>query len=210
MELAYIAGFFDGEGTVGIYKVNRSKSINSWMVRLSICGAYRPSIVELKEVLKYGSITTQKRQALHQTPSRTYEPGLCKQGWRWTITNKKDIKDFLEKLRPYLREKADQADIVLDFINGNISGENAEMLCKLAKKFEFSGEEIFYRTDSSGSNNPVAKLNEEDVIRIKNRLARGESQTVIAKEYNINKSTIYKIAKGISWTHVKVESCKNS
>ena len=48
----------------------------------------------------------------------------------------------------------------------------------------------------------MSKLNEDKVRVIKDRLKKGESQTVIANDLDLNRSTIYKIAHGKTWSHV--------
>jgi intein/homing endonuclease len=209
LEKAYIAGLFDGEGSIGIYKVVRKNAeLVNWSVKLAIYGTYRPTLQELYDQLGYGSLTTQKRQALNRTPSRDYDPQLCKQGWKFIISNKKEIRQFLLMIHPYLREKVEQADIMLKYIDGKLDGVMASVACKKAKRFEFKEKdyvEINSTHNFKGSNNPWCKLNESDVIRIKRRLTRGEKQVKIAKEYNVNKATICSIAHGRSWSHVIVD-----
>jgi len=209
MELAYVAGLFDGEGSVGVYKVKNGRNTESgekyyYAGRMAILGLYRPVFLKLHKFFGYGTLTTQKRQALARTPGKTYDPRLCRQGWKWFITNKKDLRNFLIQIYPYLHEKKQQVKIVLDFIDGDIDGPTAEKLCKEAKRFEFHGEEIHHRSSMKGSDNPFAKLNEADVVRIKRRLAKGDKQSVLSREYNINKTTMSRIARGLSWSHVTI------
>jgi hypothetical protein len=205
--IAYSAGLFDGEGTVGVYRIkNGRKTISGekfyWTTRLTITGTYRPVIEKLHSFFKYGSVSLQKKQALQRTPSRTYDPKLCKQCWRWQITNKTNIELFLNQIRPLLMEKAEQVDIVLKFISGELDGPTASKLCKEAKKFEYYGEEIFVEKDFKGSKNPIAKLDESKVKIIKKCLSEGVRQASLAREYGVSKSVINKIAKGDAWSHV--------
>ena len=53
-----------------------------------------------------------------------------------------------------------------------------------------------------GSKHGNAKLNEEKVIEIKKRLAKGESQASLGREYGVHEQIIYKIKHGISWKHI--------
>lgn len=55
---------------------------------------------------------------------------------------------------------------------------------------------------AKGSNNPKAKLNEAQVRVIKSRLANGERQTDIAKEFGVNRGAICDIASGKRWGYV--------
>lgn len=207
-KIAYAAGLFDGEGTVGVYKVTNGRKTQSgqkcyWATRIAITGTYRPMIERLYQWFQLGSVTIQKRQAKRETPSRDYE--LCKQSWKWIITNKHDVKEFLTQIRPFLAEKADQVDVVLKHIDGELNGPVASKLCKEAKKFEFKyGEEIFKEVNFKGSNNPIAKLNEQKVREIKVRALNGERQVDLAREFGVKKSVICSILKGRSWKHVLI------
>ena len=53
-----------------------------------------------------------------------------------------------------------------------------------------------------GEKCPAAKLTEKMVIEIKQLLARGFSQTMIAKQYGVNKSTVRWIKIGRTWSHI--------
>jgi DNA-binding NarL/FixJ family response regulator len=51
----------------------------------------------------------------------------------------------------------------------------------------------------SGSRNPSARLTEEEVGVIRQRLATGERQAAIAADYRVSRSTIHLIAHGRKW-----------
>jgi hypothetical protein len=57
-------------------------------------------------------------------------------------------------------------------------------------------------TRNRGSKCPTAKLNELQVAVIKTRLICGARLTDLAREYGVNKSTIYDIKKGRKWSHL--------
>lgn len=54
-----------------------------------------------------------------------------------------------------------------------------------------------------GSKNPISKLNESQVILIKQMLSKGYKGNYIAKEFSITKQVISGIKNGKSWKHVK-------
>src|SRR3989304_3966745 len=115
MQDSYVAGLFDGEGTVGIYRTGKPKGGSRWWsVRLALVGAHRPMIEAVYKYMGVGSFTTQKRQALQRAPSQDYGDGarLCKQGWRWIVTSRDGCKAVLERLLPFLIEKREQVEIV--------------------------------------------------------------------------------------------------
>lgn len=55
-----------------------------------------------------------------------------------------------------------------------------------------------------GSECYFALLDEEKVRDVKRRLARGESQSSIAKRYHVSQGTISKIHTGVAWKHVTI------
>ena len=67
---------------------------------------------------------------------------------------------------------------------GKIHSENAKLVMSEKRK---------------GSNNPRAKLTWELVAEIRGRLASGESQKVLAKEYGISTSPMNRIANNTAW-----------
>ncbi len=54
-----------------------------------------------------------------------------------------------------------------------------------------------------GSKIKQSKLNNQDIIDIRNRYINGEYGTEIAKDYGVKFSAIYKILRHESWKHVK-------
>ena len=54
----------------------------------------------------------------------------------------------------------------------------------------------------SGEQNPSAKLNEDDVRGIRQRLDNGETQTAIAEDYGVTQTNISRIATGEAWKDV--------
>jgi hypothetical protein len=56
--------------------------------------------------------------------------------------------------------------------------------------------------DDRGSNHPMAKLNEEKVIKIRERINSGEVQKDLAKEYNVSPMTISMIKRRINWNNI--------
>lgn len=55
-----------------------------------------------------------------------------------------------------------------------------------------------------GSRSPQAKLNEEKVLRIRQMLKDGATREALAKQYRVSQTTIDRIARGETWTHVKL------
>jgi hypothetical protein len=55
----------------------------------------------------------------------------------------------------------------------------------------------------AGSKNNYAKLDEQKVLTIKQRIKDGDISALIAKDFEVHKSTIEYIKIGRSWKHVK-------
>lgn len=206
MEKAYIAGIFDGEGSIGIYPVTNGRNTISgstryYGVRLAIVGTYMPMIKAIYSYYNVGSFCTQKRQALITTPSYSYsvtesEDRLCKQGWKWQVTSKKEIKTILNDILPYLIEKKEQVQIALDFIDDKLSGEEAYEKCKNAKKFSFSentSEDIHSTYTMAGEENPMASLTNKQANQIRESYNNGTRQIDIATSLGLSKYIVNKI-----------------
>lgn len=59
------------------------------------------------------------------------------------------------------------------------------------------------RCNAKGSCNGAAKFTEDDVIEIKKRLAKGETQISLAREFNVSKTAIWDIKAEKNWKEVK-------
>lgn len=55
-----------------------------------------------------------------------------------------------------------------------------------------------------GSRQPQAKLNEERVFRIRQMLKDGAARKSVAQQFKVSETTIDRIARGETWTHVKL------
>jgi DNA-binding NarL/FixJ family response regulator len=59
-----------------------------------------------------------------------------------------------------------------------------------------------YRGDTRGEKSGGSKLTEREVLKIRERLARGETQTSIAEKYGVTQTTISFIALRQTWKHI--------
>ena len=105
LELAYLAGFFDGEGCVNIqeyiYPPTANRSGTAWRLRIQI-GNTCPDVFPLFVRRFGGSLRMQKRH------------GNRKQQWVWTAAAN-DASNALLLMLPYLVVKCRQAELGLDF-----------------------------------------------------------------------------------------------
>lgn len=102
-DLIYIAGFMDGEGSVGIYRQNTKESNNSYYLSVSIAQKRsKQSEKVLKMLTKIGGVSYD-----WMTKSNTLM-------WKWQIT-RTDAGSFLKDIIPFLIIKQDQARVCLNW-----------------------------------------------------------------------------------------------
>ena len=207
---SYIAGLFDGEGSVGVYAIHtngrRKNADGWWSVKMAITGTYRPMIEAVYNYFGLGHFSTQKRQSLQRTPRGDYGEGakLCRQSWRWGATSRKDCKYVLERILPYLIEKKEQAKIAIDFIDGKIEGREASRLCTEAKKFNFSNagfiEPARRNGAMKGGNHVLSKLSDEQVAEARRKYREGRmAQITLAREYGVSQTLMHRCLKELTY-----------
>lgn len=95
LTLSYLAGFFDGEGSIGFY--SRSP-------RITVVNTYLPILKQFKTIFGGSIIKRQKVEEHH------------KYSYAWVLCGNK-IDTVLTTLLPYLKEKRKQALIIFDIID---------------------------------------------------------------------------------------------
>jgi len=110
----------------------------------------------------------------------------------------------------YLGYKLDR-DIVVHHLDGDKSNNDIENLdiCLLSEhvKHHITDEQInrivtATRNPNKGSKSNLAKLKEEDIPIIRERLRNGETTRDIASDYNVHYTAISKINVGKNWSHI--------
>lgn len=99
-EKAYLAGIFDGEGTVGYYFKGRSQY---HAASVAIYNSDPRIMMWIKDRIPFGAVVTNK-VGKHVA-------------WAWMVTGKKPVYEFLTTIRPYLIIKADQADLLISLLD---------------------------------------------------------------------------------------------
>ncbi len=98
IELAYFAGFFDGEGCINIWNV---RNTNSYQVRATISSTNK-EIMEKFQVAFGGSVSTIVSLQENHKPF-----------WIWKI-NGRDVTIFLKAIKPYSLLKTEQILVGLE------------------------------------------------------------------------------------------------
>mgnify|MGYP001608779721 CR=1 FL=1 len=113
-EKAYLAGLFDGEGTVGYYL---KKAIGYHRAQIAIYNS-DPRIMEwIRSRIPFGNIVTNKISR-HR-------------GWAWMVTSNAQVTEFLVTIRPYLIIKANQVDLLLSLWDAEQKIRGSKKIVKL-------------------------------------------------------------------------------
>lgn len=113
-KLNYLAGLFDGEGTIVIstyHRKDRPVVKDYYFLRLKVTNKCQEILNLYKQVFNCGCVYQDKR-------SKCYE---------WSITSTSSSKQVLLALLPYLKIKKAQASLGIDFANlDNATNEDKE------------------------------------------------------------------------------------
>jgi hypothetical protein len=91
IDVAWLAGFFDGEGTIGTYRGGRGGKHLSLFI--SIPNTHKPSLRRCQAVTGCGTVIPQKTK-------RGY-----KQQWRWRVTRRMNVLSIAKQMLPHLTTK---------------------------------------------------------------------------------------------------------
>ena len=104
-DLAWAAGFFDGEGSTSVLKAQRDKF---WYIRMSISQKLPECLERFQSIVGVGRIYKAKTREIHS----------------WDCYKQEDVILVLHKLWPYLtRHKKDQALKAIQSVNENTKKE---------------------------------------------------------------------------------------
>jgi hypothetical protein len=101
----WIAGFFDGEGHVGITRTLGKKSHHSviYGLKTTLTNTRLDILDMIRKLIGMGTL-------YKKSPHEGW-----KQGWTLNLT-RPEIEPFLKRILPYLRLKKEQAKIMLEFL----------------------------------------------------------------------------------------------
>ena len=105
LSLEYVAGYFDGEGCISLYKHHKNQELSGYLRYGLYCrvASVNPKILELFKKYFGGSIS--KRVARHENHRDTY----C-----WSISAKK-ADHFLTTLYDFFKLKKAEAKLALEY-----------------------------------------------------------------------------------------------
>lgn len=114
IELAWAAGFFDGEGSTSCSpKIIKGRNYLFLCMQLSQVGELMPETLQrFRDAVGIGKI-----YGPYQPATSTRQPV-----WKWQVQAESDVKAVVEKLKPYLSEvKVAQATYCLYLYDNRVS-----------------------------------------------------------------------------------------
>lgn len=104
IELAYLAGIVDGEGSIGLYY---SRTHNVPKVSLAVINTDFRLRDWVMSMIPWAKIHERDRE-------NSLGKRRC---WTWTVKNREQVNTILSAICPYMVVKADQAKLVLSLLN---------------------------------------------------------------------------------------------
>ncbi len=145
-ELAYIAGFLDGDGCIMLQLVYRHDYVLGYQIRASVVFYQKSSnayfLVWLKKKLKYGYIRKRNDDMSE-----------------YTIVGVKPVMETLKHLYPYIKLKRKQAKITLSVLS-KMPGTGRKMRPKLLLTLAKQVDKFSYLNYSKRRTNTIVKLKE--------------------------------------------------
>lgn len=108
-DLAWAAGFIDGEGSIGVHRENVNREgrphRQNYRASLQVANTQRAACDRLQKVFGVGEVMEIRPTTLFRARQ-----------FRYTLRNRLELFRVLFLLRPYLFLKAEQADLTLAFL----------------------------------------------------------------------------------------------
>jgi len=122
-DLAYIAGFLDGDGSIFFQIIPRKDYKKKFQIRSSIAFYQKTNNIEILEWIKnnFGCGYIRHRKT-----------GISD----YTIVDSKEVKKILLLLRPYVKLKKKQVELSLEILEKIENNKDFLETCKLVDKFK--------------------------------------------------------------------------
>ena len=109
---SYLAGFIDGEGSIGVYK--HSDGRDCGRVTISISNTSINTLDMIAGITHLGKIVRRGKRDINRKP--------C---WNYAITNITDAYIFLRAIHPYIFTKSKQSALALEYCDKKLHDNNA-------------------------------------------------------------------------------------
>jgi hypothetical protein len=107
-DCAWLAGFFDGEGSVGLYRKFKEGKFYAVSTRVAVAQTDRTSLDRFFNLFG-GSLTLIDRPDRRTVRHTQY--------WSWTCDSTASANLFLPTIRKFLVVKAEEVDVVMEFLS---------------------------------------------------------------------------------------------
>lgn len=91
--------------------------------------------------------------------------------------------------------------MVCRHLDGNQTNNHVSNLA-WGTPYENSQDMILHGTSNKGDKHGMVKLTDADVMEIRRRYANGETQTSIAKDFDVTNSSVSLIVRRLKWNHI--------
>lgn len=110
-EIAWLAGFLDGEGTIGLHRANSKKWPHPYLApHLQAPNTDLRLIERARDIIERITGVRPWRVVASKAAGR------CKMSWRFMVKSQRQLAVLLPALIPHLISKHEQAEIVLQFV----------------------------------------------------------------------------------------------
>ena len=169
-------------------------------------GSYQVS--NMGRVRSLDRVVTFKNGSMRKHKGRVLKPHISHRGYeRLTLCNDNGCNNksvhrlVLEAFKPH----ANMIDLQVNHIDGNKLNNHLTNLEWVTGRDNMSHAYDMGLIDNEGERNPNAKLSNDDVLEILQRLDTGELHENIALDYGVSRRSISYINAGITWRAVKEE-----
>ena len=104
-KLIYLAGVFEGEGSISGHWPNRNgvKATRAWVLEIAVEMSDEDSVLRFKDFFKVGSFSSRKRRDSNLTMSKLAKTSF-KRTWTWKTTTAQAYSILLQ-LRPFFSKR---------------------------------------------------------------------------------------------------------
>lgn len=198
-DLAYAAGLIDGEGSICLVPKSRTYFLRVQIANTNI------------DVLRW---VQQKFGGNVHTIWNGQSKQNWKTGWMWQMGWTR-AAEFIRLIRPWLKIKADQADVALEWqkIRPGVGGGSDVAragVAELKRKMTILNQKgpstqerpSVMRSRLRGADHKNSKLKKSDVVEIL-KIGRSKTQRELARKFKVSQGTISHILLGTTWGSVK-------
>jgi len=113
---AYLAGYLDGDGYVGMTFLKGKNHYGEIRIEVNISSTSKKTIKEIREIVGYGIIDEKKRSKKDKIKHPTW-----RNYYIWRINTQKEIYDFISQILPYSKTRKKQLKLLKEYIESRMT-----------------------------------------------------------------------------------------